>query len=175
MKETGTEGVREERRRKEKVGLRVRTWPKGVPSLIHRFNPAVCLERPVPGAVRLPRWWSCGWSEAQRSSSPSCASCPAASHPQCHHHLPKPQQSQALLRGLPALRDSSILFAVPARGGRPREGPGILGAASCHCFRGLMAEGLRKMEQEEVPIHGRSYTATCQVLRSIHTSERSSA
>lgn len=63
------------------------------------------------------------------------------------HSIPSPAP------GLPALRDSSILFAVPARGGRPREAPGILGAASCDCLRGLMAEGLRKMEQEEVLIH----------------------
>ncbi|XP_029423727.1 kelch-like protein 22 isoform X2 [Nannospalax galili] len=82
------------------------------------------------------------------------------------------QHSQALLRGLLALRDSGILFdVVLVVEGRHIEAHRILLAASCDYFRGMFAGGLKEMEQEEVLIHGVSYNAMCQILHFIYTSE----
>lgn len=82
------------------------------------------------------------------------------------------QHSQALLRGLLALRDSGILFdVVLVVEGKHIEAHRILLAASCDYFRGMFAGGLKEMEQEEVLIHGVSYNAMCQILHFIYTSE----
>uniref|UniRef100_A0A8C9IZ60 Kelch-like protein 22 n=1 Tax=Piliocolobus tephrosceles TaxID=591936 RepID=A0A8C9IZ60_9PRIM len=95
------------------------------------------------------------------------------SHPHCVNNTYRSaQHSQALLRGLLALRDSGILFdVVLVVEGRHIEAHRILLAASCDYFRGMFAGGLKEMEQEEVLIHGVSYNAMCQILHFIYTSE----
>ncbi|XP_010849814.1 PREDICTED: kelch-like protein 22, partial [Bison bison bison] len=95
------------------------------------------------------------------------------SHPHCVSSTYRSaQHSQALLRGLLALRDSGILFdVVLVVEGKQLEAHRILLAASCDYFRGMFAGGLKEMEQEEVLIHGVSYNAMCQILHFIYTSE----
>ncbi|XP_067556047.1 kelch-like protein 22 isoform X3 [Pseudorca crassidens] len=95
------------------------------------------------------------------------------SHPHCVSNTYRSaQHSQALLRGLLALRNSGILFdVVLVVEGRHIEAHRILLAASCDYFRGMFAGGLKEMEQEEVLIHGVSYNAMCQILHFIYTSE----
>ncbi|XDC84224.1 hypothetical protein R6Z07F_015397 [Ovis aries] len=95
------------------------------------------------------------------------------SHPHCVSNTYRSaQHSQALLRGLLALRDSGILFdVVLVVEGKQLEAHRILLAASCDYFRGMFAGGLKEMEQEEVLIHGVSYSAMRQILHFIYTAE----
>ncbi|KAJ1074196.1 hypothetical protein K5549_019788, partial [Capra hircus] len=95
------------------------------------------------------------------------------SHPHCVSNTYRSaQHSQALLRGLLALRDSGILFdVVLVVEGKQLEAHRILLAASCDYFRGMFAGGLKEMGQEEVLIHGVSYSAMRQILHFIYTAE----
>ncbi|XP_053557953.1 kelch-like protein 22 isoform X2 [Bombina bombina] len=80
--------------------------------------------------------------------------------------------SQTLLNGLMGLRDGGILFDVVLQlEGKSVEAHRILLAASCDYFRAMFAGGLREMEQQEVQIHGISYSTMCRILDFIYTSE----
>ncbi|XP_017269985.1 kelch-like protein 22 isoform X2 [Kryptolebias marmoratus] len=79
---------------------------------------------------------------------------------------------RSLLDGLLTLRQAGILFDVVLLvEGRPIQAHRILLAASCDYFRGMFAGGLREMQQNEVPIHGVSYTAMKKILDYIYTAE----
>ncbi|KAM8962300.1 kelch-like protein 22 [Pelodytes ibericus] len=82
------------------------------------------------------------------------------------------EHSQSLLSGLVGLRDGGILFDVVLNlEGKSVAAHRILLAASCDYFRGMFAGGLREMEQQEIQIHGISYSAMCKILDFIYTSE----
>ncbi|XP_032435089.1 kelch-like protein 22 [Xiphophorus hellerii] len=78
----------------------------------------------------------------------------------------------SLMGGLDTLRQSGTLFDVVLLvEGRPIQAHRVLLAASCDYFRCMFAGGLREMQQNEIPIHGISYTAMEKILDYIYTSE----
>ncbi|XP_042333834.1 kelch-like protein 22 [Sceloporus undulatus] len=100
------------------------------------------------------------------SSSSSLGKGPPSKTYRSAHH------SQSMLSGLGALRERGVLFDVALRvEGRALLAHRILLAASCDYFRGMFTGGLREAVQEEVQIQGVSYTAMCQILNFIYTSE----
>ncbi|KAM4578954.1 kelch-like protein 22 isoform 2-T2 [Fundulus diaphanus] len=84
----------------------------------------------------------------------------------CWTHFP------SLMEGMHGLRQSGTLFDVELLvEGRPIPAHRILLAASCDYFRCMFAGGLRETQQNEIPIHGVSYTAMKKILDYIYTSE----